>query len=294
MSSDQRFVDKADDPGGYLGLLDLERYPVHRPDDPTLRKVIIRARQDLVHDGCARIEGFIRDDKRGLLADETTLLAPEALHSRERYTPYGSGPDDSFPIGHPRRRSHRTTSGSVTRDLIPTDTAIQQLYCGYAFQAFVAACLETDEVYQFADPMRGLIINTMEGGNSLGWHFDANEFVVSLMTRRAEDGGMFQYCPNIRQPGDERYDAVKSVLDGTSSLVRKLDLQIGDLQIFKGRYSIHRVDPILSGTRHTVIFGYAREPGFIGSVDSTMKVYGRVMQAHFDAENRRHNDGLAD
>jgi len=43
-----------------------------------------------------------------------------------------------------------------------------------------------------------------------------------------------------------------------------------------------------------VIFGYAREPGFIGSVESTKRVYGRVMQEHLDAEHRRNGDGLAD
>jgi len=277
-----------------LDLIDLERYPLHGGNDSKLQKVIERARDDLACDGCARIEGFICAEMRGALGRETTRLAPQALHSREMYTPYGSGPDDFFPIGHPRRRAHRTTSGSVTRDLIPMDTAIQRLYGASVFQAFIAACLETEEIHQFADPMRGLIINNMEEGNSLGWHFDANEFIVSLMTRRADEGGVFEYCPNIRKPGDENYDEVRSVLDGTSSLVKGLDLKVGDLQIFKGRYSLHRVNAIVSGTRHTVIFGYARQPGFIGSVASTMKVYGRVMQAHIDADGMRHADGLAD
>ena len=111
------------------------------------------------------------------------------LHSSEEYTPYGSGPDDSFPTDHPRRRAHSTTSGSVTRDLIPTDGLIQQIYGNPHLIAFIAACLSADEIYQFADPMRGLIINSMDEGNVLGWHFDANEFIVSLMTRRAEVGG---------------------------------------------------------------------------------------------------------
>jgi hypothetical protein len=158
----------------------------------------------------------------------------------------------------------------------------------------IASCLEADEIHKFSDPMRGLIINAMDEGNVLGWHFDANEFIVSLMTRRADAGGTFEYCPNLRTPGNENFDAVQSVLDGNLDHVHSLDLQVGDLQIFKGRYSLHRVNRIESGTRHTVIFGYARQPGFIGSVASTMKVYGRVMPEHIAAENDRHGDGLAD
>lgn len=275
-------------------MVDLDRYPLDDPDSPVLRQVIDTARKELAASGCMRLSGFIKEDLVGVLAQESTTLAPQALHSSEAYTPYGTGSDESFPAGHPRRRSHRSTSGSVTRDLIPMQTTIQQLYRNPALMSLVAACLETDEIHQFADPMRGLIINVMDKGNVLGWHFDANEFIVSLMTRRADQGGTFEYSPNIRAPGDENFGAVQFVLDGDKDLVTELDLQVGDLQIFKGRYSLHRVNRVEAGTRHTVIFGYARAPGFIGSVASTMKVYGRVMPEHIAAENNRHTDGLAD
>jgi len=273
-------------------LIDLDRYPLLEPNHDRLRGVIRDAREQLALDGCARIPGFIHEKARAILANETTELTPHALHSHEEYTPYGTGADDSFPTGHPRRRTHHTTSGSVTRDLIPMSMHIQKLYCNKDFQKFVARCLETYQIYQFADPMRGLIINTMEEGNSLGWHYDANEFIVTLMTVRADAGGMFRYAPNIRTPGDEKYDDVKGVLDGTPGLAKDLDLQVGDLQVFRGRYSIHRVDPIEKGCRHTAVFGYAYEPGFIGNVESTMKVYGRVMQEHIDADDQQHQDGL--
>lgn len=276
-----------------LDLVDLEQFPIDRADDPFLHQAIRRAREGLHQEGCARIGGFIRFDRRDALAYETDSLAPAALYSAEPYTPYGTPPEESFPTGHPRRRVHRTTIGNVTCDLIPTDALIQKLYHNEYFRSLIAACLEAEVIYEFADPMRSLTINTMRDGSYLGWHFDANEFVVSLMTRRAEAGGIFEYCPGIRAPGNENYEAVQAVLDGDRRLVKSLDLQVGDLQIFKGRYSLHRVTPV-HGIRHTVLFGYAREPGFIGNVASTLRVYGRVMQAHIDAENLRNSDGLID
>ncbi|MFT5342853.1 MAG: hypothetical protein ACI9BH_002069 [Paracoccaceae bacterium] len=277
-----------------INIIDTDRYPLDQPDSDLLQQAIAQARAGLEKDGCARLSGFIRPEAQAALAFETTALSPRALHSCEEYTPYGSGPNDSFPEDHPQCRAHRTTSGSVTRDLIPTDGLIQQIYSNPHLIAFIAACLSAEEIYQFADPMRGLIINSMDEGNVLGWHFDANEFIVSLMTRRAEVGGMFEYCPGIRAPGHENFEDVKGVLDGKPDLIKNLDLQVGDLQLFKGRYSLHRVNQIEKGTRHTAIFGYALQPGFIGSVASTMKVYGRVMQEHIDAEHTRQTDGLAD
>lgn len=281
-------------PVGALTLVDTTRYPIDTPESPVLRAAIAEARDALERDGCARIAGFIRPEARAHLARETQELSSKALKSSEEYTPYGSGPDTSFPVGHPRRRAHRTTSGSVTRDLIPHDASIQRLYNNPHLKTFVAACLGIGEIHQFADPMRGLIINTMDEGSVLNWHFDATDFIVSLMTRRAEVGGLFEYCPGIRARGAENFGNVRGVLDGKRDLVRVLDLQVADLQIFKGRYSLHRVRPVEKGVRDTVIFGFAREPGFIGSVESTRRVYGRAMQAHIDAEHHRHSDGLAD
>jgi hypothetical protein len=133
----------------------------------------------------------------------------------------------------------------------------------------------------------------MPDNTTLGWHFDANEFVVSLMTRKADRGGCFEYCPNIRAPAAENYERVRAVLEDDRRAVKVLDLEVGDIQIFKGRFSMHRVAPT-TGRRQTVIFGYSREPGYIGSVESTQRIYGRVMQAHIDADHIRHSDGLSD
>jgi alkylated DNA repair dioxygenase AlkB len=274
-------------------LVDLARFPVTDPESTAYRSLIATAREQLAADGCVRFSQFILQQWQPKLLKETENLAPQALFSREEYTPYGTPPDASFPPGHPRCNTHRTTSGNVTRDLIPETTLIQQLYQSAAFQAFVADCLDSSQIYPFRDPMRGLIINAMPHDTTLGWHFDANEFIVSLMTQKADAGGEFEYCPNIRSPGSENYDAVRQVLEGERDPIRVLDLQVGDIQIFKGRFSLHRVAPTV-GRRHTVIFGYAREPGYIGSVESTMRVYGRVMQAHIDADHIRHSDGLAD
>ncbi|MFT5503085.1 MAG: hypothetical protein ACI845_001262 [Gammaproteobacteria bacterium] len=274
-------------------IVDLVAYPLHLPESDAYQRLLTSAREQLALEGCVRFSQFIKKHWQQNLRTETESLAPLALFSREEYTAYGTAPDPSFPEGHPRRNPHRTTSGNVTRDLIPETTLIEQLYQSPLFQTFIADCLESDEIYPFRDPMRGLIINAMPNDTTLGWHFDANEFVVSLMTKHADAGGAFEYCPNIRQPGDENYNAVQGVLDGKRDLVKVIDLQIGDIQIFKGRFALHRVAQTV-GQRLTTIFGYAREPGYIGNVESTMRVYGQVMQEHIDADHLRHSDGLAD
>ena len=77
------------------------------------------------------------------------------------------------------------------------------------------------------------------------WHFDTNEFTVSMLTQAAEGGGVFEYCPNIRSAAAENFDDVRAVLAGRGEhLVRRLTLRPGDLQLFQGRYSLHRVSTV--------------------------------------------------
>jgi len=129
------------------------------------------------------------------------------------------------------------------------------------------------------------VVNVLEPGREHPWHFDTNAFTVSLMTRNPEGGGLFEYCPEMRSANDEHLAAVRAVITGASrERVRQLDLEPGDLQLFKGRYALHRVAPVTGRhARHTVIFAYCEQPGIVGSLERTRQLFGRVLPIHRDA-----------
>ena len=81
---------------------------------------------------------------------------------------------------------------------------------------------------------------------------------------------------------------MQKVLDGTSDKVVSLALEPGDLQIFKGRYSLHRVTP-LKGVRkrYVAIFSYVEEPDMVGAPERTKQLYGRVLPIHLARAGRR-------
>jgi hypothetical protein len=69
----------------------------------------------------------------------------------------------------------------------------------------------------------------------------------------------------------------------------------GDLQLFKGRYALHRVSPVAGARdRHTAIFAYSEQPGVVGSVARTRQLFGRVLPQHLAAEKRVRVDQLLD
>ncbi len=98
----------------------------------------------------------------------------------------------------------------------------------------------------------------------------------------------------IRTSEDENFAEVSKVLDGTSERVISLTLEPGDLQLFRGRYSLHRVAPLKGSTpRYVAILSYAREQGMVGSVERTRQLYGRTLPIHHGRANQR-GDALID
>ena len=118
-----------------------------------------------------------------------------------------------------------------------------------------------------------------------------------MLVTEASDGGLFEYVPAIRTAEDECFDALQSVLGGNRERVVSLDLRPGDLQIFRGRHSLHRVTRVdaRSTPRHAAIFAYTEQPGVIGRVERTQQLFGRVLPEHVEAEAKRvRSDALLD
>jgi hypothetical protein len=265
-------------------VVDTGRYPLGDPAG--LHEVVAGVRAALAADGCCVLPDFVRPDRQELLRAEGAALAPHAHHDVETVNVYNTAPDDTLPADHPARVPMQRGNAFVARDRIPADAVIHRIYTAPAFRRFVAACFGLPAVHELADPLSGLVLNVVAPGREHPWHFDTNEYTVSMLTQGPEAGGVFEYCPGIRSAGTENLDAVRAVLDGRGA-PRRLELRPGDLQLFLGRYSLHRVSPVAGGTaRHTAIFAYSERPGVVGTVARTRQLFGRVTPAHLAAQDR--------
>ncbi|MGW0553174.1 HalD/BesD family halogenase [Streptomyces sp. NPDC002926] len=269
-------------------VVDTARYPLPEIESAEGRAVVARAQRELSTLGCTVLPDFIRPSLRDVLQQECSAIAPRAHFDVETVNVYNIAVDSALPEDHPGRTSFERGNAFVARDRIPADSLISLLYSHPVFQRFVARCFGLPHLHELADPLSGLVLNVVAPGMEHPWHFDTNEFTVSMLTRQAQAGGVFEYCPNIRSAHDERFDDVRDVLDGRGErLTRRLSLQPGDLQLFKGRYSLHRVSPVRGEVaRHSAIFAYSERPGVIGSVARTRQLFGRVLPEHLEAEGR--------
>lgn len=273
--------------------VDFSRYPIAETG-PVRDALIASLRAALERDGCAVLKGFVRANRQCELVAECDRVAVHGHRNFSRTNPYFTQDRPDLPTSHPLRRFYDRSNAFVPADNLGPESILRAIYEMAEFAPFIQAALGEARFYRYADPLADVIVNMAEAGNGFPWHFDTNNYTVTLAIQNAESGGDFEYTPHLRTPTDENYPAVEAVLDGESTLIRTLHLEPGDLQIFKGRYSLHRVTP-LSGLkpRYVGIFSFVEEPGMVGSPERTRQLYGRVLPIHTERAGLR-RDALVD
>jgi hypothetical protein len=282
--------------GDIAELVDTEAYPLLRERTSDSVSCIERIRHDLAAVDCSVLSGFIRAHRLTDLLAESRAIAPLAWSRIETVNAYNIAFAPDLPDWHPGWIPLERGNAFVARDQIPPNFLISRLFRNPPFKRFVAACFGMKRVFELADPLSGLCLNVLKAGREHPWHFDTNEFSVSLLTQKSEGGGVFEYCPNIRSPESENFSTVREVLEGRGGeLVQRVALKAGDLLFFRGRYSLHRVTPVEGETdRHSAILSYTKGPGVIGSPERTRQLFGRTLPVHLAEAERTRADSLLD
>ncbi len=271
-------------------LVNLDTYPIHEPNSASYIAAVDRARAQLSGTGCALNKDFVQPDALRILAEEIEANKSDTHFSTQNMNPYFHtevSPD--YPPNHPVNTFIERSSGFIPGDSWATGCANDVLFRSAEVAQFLAACLSIPTLYCYADPLAGLTANILDPGQQFTWHFDTNDFAVTVLVQEADEGGLFEYVPGIRDANDEGFDRIAAVLADRGEGVVSLDLRPGDLQIFKGRYSLHRVTRVAANSRprHAAIFAYTEQDNVIGRLDRTQQLFGRVLPEHIAAEESR-------
>ena len=177
-------------------LVDLETYPIHRPDDPGYTAAVDRARSHLRARGCAVIADLVKPAAIDRLNQEIIAAKHTAHFSTQLMNPYfHTEPDPAFADDHPVNTFLERSSGFIPGDSWTSGCATDVLFRSPELARFLADCLEIPELHCYADPLAGLTANILDPGQQFTWHFDTNDFAVTVLVQEAEHGGSFQYVP---------------------------------------------------------------------------------------------------
>ena len=260
-------------------IVDLSRYPIDDLKSADGGRVVRHAKSDLAERGLCLLRGFIRPDALEEMVAEAIKLLPRAFSRDLEFNVYGYALDNTLPPQHPARIMNRTVQQVIGYHLMSEASKLRALYEADAIPQFLSAVLD-EPVYRCADPLVSLTITALGDGHQHAWHFDSNDYVVSILLQRAEAGGEFQFVPAIRSAEDENLTEVARVLNDDSERVVTATVEPGTLALFQGEYSLHRVSPIRGPTKRLIaLLSYDKRPDMVFPEDVQLMSTGLTASA---------------
>jgi hypothetical protein len=255
--------------------VDLNTYPIIS-GSPGHDELMARCRSELEEHGACVLEGFLGIPSVERAIEEIAPHLPDAFYKTKRHNVYLDEGDTQFADHHSRNRLVETSSATLGYFGVEKDTVLDNLYQTAGMRDFVAQTLGYDELFAYSDPMSPVNVLIYAPDTQLGWHFDSSSFTVTLMLRPAEMGGLYQYAPFIRSEGDPGFGAVENILDGNLNGVLELEQAAGDLVIFRGAMTLHRVTQVEgSATRLLSALSYSPQPQYELNPATRRIFYGR-------------------
>ncbi len=254
-------------------IVNLERYPIVDLESDAGRAEVAAGRTELARTGLCLLPDFLSPGGLGLLRAEAALLGRGAYYEEQADTHDESG----RLVGTTMPARVRSSAGSVPYDRLPATSPARLLYEWEGLVRFVRALLGVERLYRTADPIVSCLLVYYAAGDELGWHFDPNDGVVTLLVEASEQGGAFEFVPDVRGDSDDSRERVARIIGGDREGLIAPPIRPGTLSVFRGTRSLHRVTPVRgSQTRVILTMSFDPEPGVMFSTEIRRRYSGRI------------------
>jgi len=253
-------------------IIDQNAHPISADDFTT------DCRDTLEQTGVLVLSDFIKPSALAAMQVEAKAGQDQAYFCAQNHSVYLTPNNSAFAPDHAANRQVVSSKGCICDDMIGNGSPLRILYDSPDFRHFVAYVTGETALHPYADPLSSINIHYANRGQELGWHFDNSSFAITLLIQRPDAGSAFEYIKDLRDAdaGEMNYEGVTGLLDGTVQPA-VLTMNPGDLVLFRGRNSIHRVSPNESDkTRMLAVLAYNTEPGVSLSESARMTFYGRL------------------
>lgn len=258
-------------------ILDLDAYPLDRPDTPKGRDLLARCRQDLAANGMFNLHNLVRPDALArCMAEIAPELAANAYKHSQLHNIYFRDDVPGLAPDHPALKKSETVNSKICSDQIP-DSILVRIYEWPPLIAFIASVMDKPALHPMADPLARLNVMTYREGEALNWHFDRSEFTTTLLLAAPDSGGEFQYRSDLRSDDDPNHEGVARLLRGDDAQVKSVALTPGSLNVFRGKNTAHRVSPVAGPNPRTIaVLSYFETEGVRFTDRDRIRFYGRT------------------
>jgi hypothetical protein len=256
--------------------LDLDRYPLDKPDSPALGKLISECRAELSEHGMFNLDGFLRAEAVTHAVAELQPRCARSAYTHQRgHNVYFKETVDGLAADHPALLKFDTLNHTLCGDQL-TGTLVQAVYDWNPLCEFLARVLQKPMLFPMEDALARVNVLEYRPGETLNWHFDRSQFTTTLLLQAAESGGEFEYRSRLRSDDDPNYAGVARAIRGEDPEVRVNTLTAGTLNVFAGRNTLHRVSTVRGGRNRLVaVFSYYDRRKVTFSATERIGFYGR-------------------
>lgn len=257
-------------------LVDLDRYPLDRPDSETFLSLVEDCRVQLGMNGLFNLPGFVHDEAIATSVEAIKpILVSEAYSHVRRHNIYFKNSIEGLPDSHPALADFETSNRTLCADQLQGELIIR-LYEWPPFANFLAAVMNKPALFTMDDPLARVNVMGYPEHCALNWHFDRSEFTTTLLLQAPIEGGDFEYSRDLRSESDPNYSGVADLLEGRLSPSR-LTLSPGTLNVFRGKNTAHRVTPTRGDKdRIIAVFSFFEKSGVNFSAEERVGFYGRA------------------
>ena len=259
-------------------LIDLETYPLDRPDSAEYASLVARCRDDIANDGMFNLSGFLRPGVAQAAADAASPTIKTAAFKHARWhNVYFKKHVDGIAQDHPALKQVRTENRTLCGDQL-SGNPILDVYEWGPMADFLAKTMGKEQLFTMDDKLARINVQATREGEGLNWHFDRSEFTTTILLQAPEIGGQLEYRKDLRSHDDPNFDGVAKLLAGKDPLAKRAKAEPGALNVFKGVNTIHRVVPVVGSVERVVaIFSYFDRPGVLFSPEEQKGFYGRAV-----------------
>ncbi|WP_018151360.1 HalD/BesD family halogenase [Leeia oryzae] len=258
-------------------ILDLDRYPLDREGSAEWHALVDQSVAELEKNGMYNLEGFLRPAfVQQAVAEIRPIMDTNSYTHKRVHNIYFKPDIPELGAGHPALRKVETINHTVCADQLQ-DSIVRQIYEYEPLIRFLAATMNKAALHVMQDPLARVNVMSYRDGEALNWHFDRSEFTTTLLLQAPEQGGVFEYRTNLRSDDNPNYDGVAKVLEGQDPEVQQLNVRPGNLNVFRGKNTAHRVTPVEGKLdRMIAVFSYYEKPGVMFSAEEQLGFYGRT------------------
>ena len=254
------------------GIIDLNRYPILSLNEVNGRGTLQDCHSQLEKNSLCLLPQFVTKRFISEVLTEIREHNNKAFYREHWRSAFGA----SRSLSGLKSAKTRASMHSIAFDIFPETSKLRSLYESEPFTKFLRKVLKKDKFFKCADQMVGCIVTICRENDELGWHYDPNDGVVTLMLQKSEVGGKFKFAPNSHPNEEIVNEHEQAIVSGSRYNTHLVDQDAGTLSIFNGSQALHRVTPVGKGQeRNMAIFSYSDTPGYVFRDDVKQNFFGR-------------------